>query len=299
MPSMNKVFLAGNLTRNPELRYTPGGTAVAQFGMAVNRRFRNRDGATQEEVAFIDIETWGRQAETASEYLSKGSPVLIEGRLKLDSWESKETGERRSKLRVVGERVQFLGGRPRDGGSRDGGSRDGSSRDKDRRPRRDARSSGGPARQGRQGASRYGSDGGGPRGAGQDAGGPASSSGSGGAGRTGPASSSGSGGAGRTGPAGQDRSPAEPTGGGESSGGPSPRGAERGERPGDSGGDSGRGKDKLPPDNELPFKQCSLGFHHGGHGARHSEASAARGTCWKVRRPLLPVRETATASPLR
>ena len=111
MPSLNKVFLAGNLTRNPELRYTPGGTAVAQLGLAVNRRFKNREGQSQEEVTFVDIEVWGRQAETSSEYLSKGSPVLIEGRLKLDSWESKQTGERRSKLRVVGERVQFLGSR--------------------------------------------------------------------------------------------------------------------------------------------------------------------------------------------
>lgn len=111
MASLNKVFLAGNLTRNPELRYTPGGTAVAQFGMAVNRRFKNREGQMQEEATFVDVEVWGRQAETSSEYLSKGSPVLIEGRLKLDTWESKQTGERRSKLRVVGERVQFLGSR--------------------------------------------------------------------------------------------------------------------------------------------------------------------------------------------
>ena len=111
MVSMNKTFLAGNLTRDPELRYTPGGTAVAQFGMAVNRRFKNRDGQMQEEATFVDIEVWGRQAETTSEYLSKGSPALIEGRLKLDTWESKQTGEKRSKLRVVGERVQFLGGR--------------------------------------------------------------------------------------------------------------------------------------------------------------------------------------------
>lgn len=111
MPSLNRVFLAGNLTRDPELRYTPGGTAVAQFGMAVNRKFKNREGQLQDEATFVDIEVWGRQAETSSEYLSKGSPVLIEGRLKLDTWESKQTGERRSKLRVVGERVQFLGSR--------------------------------------------------------------------------------------------------------------------------------------------------------------------------------------------
>ena len=119
MPSLNKVFLAGNLTRDPELRYTPGGTAVAQFGLAVNRRFRNREGQMQEEATFVDIEVWGRQAEAASEYIAKGSPVLIEGRLKLDTWESKQTGERRSKLRVVGERVQFLSYK----GSGKGGSR--------------------------------------------------------------------------------------------------------------------------------------------------------------------------------
>jgi single-strand DNA-binding protein len=113
MPNLNKVFLAGNLTRDPELRYTPGGTAVAQFSVAVNRRYKNREGQMQEEATFVDIEVWGRQAETSSEYLSKGSPVLIEGRLKLDSWQSKQTGERRTKLRVVGERVQFLGRRGR------------------------------------------------------------------------------------------------------------------------------------------------------------------------------------------
>jgi len=132
MASLNKVFLAGNLTRDPELRYTPGGTAVAQFGMAVNRRFKNREGHMQEEATFVDIEVWGRQAETSSEYLSKGSPVLIEGRLKLDSWESKQTGEKRSKLRVVGERVQFLGSR----GDREHGGEGG------RSPRRGGR--GGP-----------------------------------------------------------------------------------------------------------------------------------------------------------
>ncbi len=121
MPSLNKVFLAGTLTRDPELRYTPGGTAVAQFGMAVNRRFKNREGQMQEEATFIDIEVWARQAETASEYLSKGSPVLIEGRLKLDTWQSKQTGERRSKVCVVGERVQFLGSR-RKGEARDADS---------------------------------------------------------------------------------------------------------------------------------------------------------------------------------
>jgi single-strand DNA-binding protein len=120
MASLNKVFLAGNLTRDPELRYTPGGTAVAQFGLAVNRKFKNREGQIQEEATFVDVEVWGRQAETASEYLGRGSPVLVEGRLKLDSWESKQTGEKRSKLRVVGERIQFLGSRKEGGKSPSG-----------------------------------------------------------------------------------------------------------------------------------------------------------------------------------
>ncbi|MHC4501757.1 MAG: single-stranded DNA-binding protein [Planctomycetota bacterium] len=155
MPSLNKVFLAGNLTRNPELRYTPGGTAVAQFGMAVNRRFRNRDGQMQEEATFVDIEVWGRQAETASEYLSKGSPVLVEGRLKLDTWESKQTGERRSKLRVVGERVQFLGSRPRGEGREGGRGRRSDSRGSGRGERRpDSRGGDSRGRDSRGGDSR-------------------------------------------------------------------------------------------------------------------------------------------------
>jgi len=109
--SLNKVFLMGNLTRDPELRYTPAGTAVAGFGLAINRRWRDREGKDKEEATFVEIETWGRQAETVSNYLSKGSPAFVEGRLRLDQWESK-TGERRSKLKVVAVRVQFLGGRP-------------------------------------------------------------------------------------------------------------------------------------------------------------------------------------------
>jgi single-strand DNA-binding protein len=113
--NLNRTCLAGNLTRDPALRYTPGGTAVAQFGLAVNRKWKTKEGEQREEVLFVDIETWGRQAESTTEYLRKGSGALIEGRLKLDQWESKDTGEKRSKIRVVAERVHFMGRRNGDG----------------------------------------------------------------------------------------------------------------------------------------------------------------------------------------
>ncbi|NQU09797.1 single-stranded DNA-binding protein [bacterium] len=114
MASYNKVMLIGNLTRDPEVRYTPKGTAVGNIGLAVNRSWTTDTGEQREEVTFVDIEVWGRQAETAKEYLSKGRPVFIEGRLKLDSWDDKESGKKRNKLKVVAERVQFLGS-PRQG----------------------------------------------------------------------------------------------------------------------------------------------------------------------------------------
>ena len=107
MASYNRVMLMGNLTRNPELRYTPSGSAVADLGMAVNESFKNKSGETVEQTCFVDVVVWGRQAETASEYLQKGSPVFVEGRLQFDQWESQQ-GEKRSKLRVRAERVQFL-----------------------------------------------------------------------------------------------------------------------------------------------------------------------------------------------
>jgi len=109
MASFNRVILVGNLTRDPEVKYTQSGTAVAEIGLAVNDRRKTQDGQTIEETTFVDCTLWGRTAEIASEYLSKGSPVLIEGRLKLDTWET--DGQKRSKLRVVGERLQLLGGR--------------------------------------------------------------------------------------------------------------------------------------------------------------------------------------------
>ena len=108
MASFNKVLLMGNLTREPELRYTPNGSAVCEFGMAINRTYTSNN-EKKEEVCFVDINVWGKQAETCSRYLQKGSPLFVEGRLQLDQWNDKETGKSRSKLRVVAERTQFLG----------------------------------------------------------------------------------------------------------------------------------------------------------------------------------------------
>jgi single-strand DNA-binding protein len=115
MASFNRVVLVGNLTRDPELRYIPSGTAVSDIGLAVNDRVKRGDQWVEEPV-FVDITLWGRTAEIANEYLSKGSPVLIEGRLKLDRWE--KDGQKHSKLKVIGERLQMLGTRE---GARGGG----------------------------------------------------------------------------------------------------------------------------------------------------------------------------------
>jgi single-strand DNA-binding protein len=120
MASYNRVVLVGNLTRDPELRYTPSGTAVSDIGVAVNDRYKNASGEWVDEATFVDVTLWARTAEVASEYLSKGSPVLIEGRLKLDTWETND-GQKRSKLRVICERMQMLGGRGEGGGGGSGG----------------------------------------------------------------------------------------------------------------------------------------------------------------------------------
>ncbi len=114
MASFNRVILVGNVTRDPELRYIASGSAVTEIGLAVNDRRKGPNGDWIEETTFVDVTLWARQAEIASEYLSKGSPVLIEGRLKLDTWE--KDGKKNSKLRVVGERMQLLGGRGGGGG---------------------------------------------------------------------------------------------------------------------------------------------------------------------------------------
>lgn len=112
MASFNKTILIGNLTRDPELKYTPKGTAVCKFGIAVNRVWTNEAGEKKEEVTFIDIDAFGRTAENIGQYMRKGRPIMIEGRLKLDQWEDKQTGAKRSKMGVVAETVQFLGSAP-------------------------------------------------------------------------------------------------------------------------------------------------------------------------------------------
>lgn len=109
MASFNKVILVGNLTRDPELRYTPKGMAIAKIGVAVNRVWRNEAGENKEEVTFVDVDVFGRTAENVGQYMRKGRPILIEGRLRLDQWDDKQTGQKRSKLGVVAENVQFLG----------------------------------------------------------------------------------------------------------------------------------------------------------------------------------------------
>jgi single-strand DNA-binding protein len=116
MASFNKVILLGNLTRDPEVRYTPKGSAVADLGIAVNRQYTLDNGEKREEVTFVDVTFWGRTAEVAGEYLKKGRPVFIEGRLQLDTWDDKQSGQKRSKLKVIGENMQMLGGRPGAGG---------------------------------------------------------------------------------------------------------------------------------------------------------------------------------------
>ncbi len=111
MPSLNRVLLMGNLTRDPELRYTPGGSAVCELGLAVNRRFTQGNGEVKDETTFVDIVVWGKQAETAQRYLQKGAGVFVEGRLVYETWTEKDTQKKRSRIRVVAERLQFLGRR--------------------------------------------------------------------------------------------------------------------------------------------------------------------------------------------
>ncbi len=121
MPNLNKVMLMGNLTRDPEIKYTPKGTAIANFGIAVNRTYTPEGGEKREEVTFIDLEAFGRTAEVIGEYFKKGRPIFIEGRLKLDQWDDKTTGKKMSKLRVVVDSFEFLGSREGGGGGEEGG----------------------------------------------------------------------------------------------------------------------------------------------------------------------------------
>jgi single-strand DNA-binding protein len=163
MASYNKVMLMGNLTRDPEVRYTPKGSAVADLAIAVNRVYTADNGEKREEVTYVDVVLWARLAEIANQYLRKGSPVFIEGRLQMDSWEDKQTGQKRSRLRVVGEIMQMLGGK-RDGGGDDQGGGGGGGGGFQQRPPQQNRSAGGsapqrgnqPARQSQPASDEYG-----------------------------------------------------------------------------------------------------------------------------------------------
>lgn len=121
MASLNKVMLIGNLTRDPEVRYTPKGTAVTDIGLAVNRNYTTDNGEKREETTFVDVTLWGRQAEIAGQYMKKGRPVYVEGRLQMDTWQDKQTGQNRTRLKIVGDAFQFLGGKDDGGGSGGGG----------------------------------------------------------------------------------------------------------------------------------------------------------------------------------
>ncbi|CAN5899571.1 single-stranded DNA-binding protein [soil metagenome] len=149
MASYNKVMLMGNLTRDPEVRYTPKGSAVADLAIAVNRVYTADNGEKREEVTYVDVVLWARLAELAGQYLSKGRPVFIEGRLQMDSWEDKQTGQKRSRLRVVGEVMQFLDGK-RDGGGEEHSAASGgggsSSSTSQRPPMRSSGNAGGQSR---------------------------------------------------------------------------------------------------------------------------------------------------------
>jgi single-strand DNA-binding protein len=153
MAQLNKVFLMGNLTRDPELRRLANGTAVTDLGLALNRTFTGKDGEKREEVVFIDVTVWDRQAETCCQYLKKGRAVHVEGFLKMDTWEDKNSGEKRSKVKVQADRVQFLDRREDAGGGAPGGDDDYTApAPRDPAPRRaapDSRSMGnGPSRGG-------------------------------------------------------------------------------------------------------------------------------------------------------
>jgi single-strand DNA-binding protein len=140
MASVNRVIIAGNLTRDPEVTYLPSGTPLADLGLAINDNYKNRDGQLVERTCFVNVAVWGKQGELCREYLSKGSPVLIEGRLRYEEWESKQ-GEKRNRLSVTAERVQFLGS-PRRG---EGGGRGGQDGPPPREPETPADSGAGAA----------------------------------------------------------------------------------------------------------------------------------------------------------
>ncbi len=148
MPSFNKVVLMGNLTRDPQLKHLPSNLVVAEFGLACNRRYRTAAGEDKEETAFVDCTAFGRQAETISQYCTKGKPIFVEGRLKYDTWEDKQGGGKRSKHKIVIEGFQLLGSR-QDGGGGGGGGAPAGDEGGEQRPARPANR---PPQQGRGGA---------------------------------------------------------------------------------------------------------------------------------------------------
>ena len=126
MANVNKVILIGNVTRDPEVKFTPKGSAVTDVGLAINRNYTLDNGEKREETTFVDVELWGRLAEIAGEYAKKGRPIYIEGRLRMDTWEDKNSGQKRSRMKVIGENLQLLGSRPSssgEGGEFEGGGR--------------------------------------------------------------------------------------------------------------------------------------------------------------------------------
>ena len=122
MPSLNKVMLMGNLTRDPELRYTPKGQAVTDIGLAMNRKYKTAENEMREEVTFVDVTFWGKAAEIICQWMKKGRPFYVEGRLQMDSWDDKQSGKKMYKMRVIGDEFQFLGGKDSAGGGSGGGS---------------------------------------------------------------------------------------------------------------------------------------------------------------------------------
>ena len=148
MANYNRIVLVGNLTRDPQLRYLPSQMAVVDFGMAVNHKFKTKSGEDREEVLFIDVSAFGRQAEVINQYCQKGRPLLVEGRLKLDTWDDKQTGQKRSKHKVTFENFQLLGSRDGGQGGGDGGDQGRSYDNGNQRPQQQR----GPARQPQQAA---------------------------------------------------------------------------------------------------------------------------------------------------
>jgi single-strand DNA-binding protein len=225
MASLNKVMLIGNLTRDPELRYTPKGMAVTDIGLAVNRTYQVEN-ERREEVTFIDVTFWGKAAEVIAQYMKKGRPIYVEGRLRLDSWDDKQTGQKRSRLTVTGEEFQFLGSREgAGGGGGEGGNYEGGGGGNQR---------GGGNYGGGGGSGNYGGGGGNYGGGGGNYGG------------------GGGGGYSQNRPSQQSQRPPQQSGGGDYDDGPPPRSSGSGQ----GGGGGGQRPDAFPPgldDDEIPF----------------------------------------------